>query len=291
MNKNIGGKTKMSHFAVAVFQEPNGKTLEQLLAPYQENNMGDCPKEYLEFICTEDEYRKEFEEDSVTMVRKPNGNLIYTWDDELAKLKQQIKNDDTQKMQEEYDKLLVSHGYEKVEIMHKDRYPDFDAFMKDWAGYDGKDPETGKYGYWENPNKKWDWWQIGGRYSGLLKLRDSGNVVNSAKIKDIDFEGMTQARIQEYEACWKEAEGKDNATRYFMFGIEKNITLEDYLRKAQMFTTFAVITPDGKWYEKGEMSWWACVSNEEAEWDEKYKERFLDTANPEWTLTIVDCHI
>lgn len=281
----------MSHFAVAVFQEPNGKTLEQLLAPYQENNMGDCPKEYLEFICTEDEYRKEFEEDSVTMVRKPNGNLIYTWDDELAKLKQQIKNDDTQKMQEEYDKLLVSHGYEKVEIMHKDRYPDFDAFMKDWAGYDGKDPETGKYGHWENPNKKWDWWQIGGRYSGLLKLRDSGNVVNSAKIKDIDFEGMTQARIQEYEACWKEAEGKDNATRYFMFGIEKNITLEDYLRKAQMFTTFAVILPDGKWYEKGEMGWWACVSNEEAEWEEKYKERFLDNADPEWTLTIVDCHI
>lgn len=72
---------------------------------------------------------------------------------------------------------------------------------------------------------------------------------------------------------------------------KKNITLEDYLRKAQMFTTFAVITPDGKWYEKGEMGWWACVSNEEAEWEEKYKERFLDNADPEWTLTIVDCHI
>jgi len=281
----------MSHFAVAVFQEPNGKTLEQLLAPYQENNMGDCPKEYLEFICTEDEYRKEFEEDSVTMVRKPNGNLIYTWDDELAKLKQQIKNDDTQKMQEEYDKLLVSHGYEKVEIMHKDRYPDFDAFMKDWAGYDGKDPETGKYGYWENPNKKWDWWQIGGRYSGLLKLRDSGNVVNSAKIKDIDFEGMIQDQIKRYEDYWKEAEGKDDAARYILYGIKKDETKEDYLKKAQTFTTFAVILPDGKWYGNGEMGWWACVSNEEAEWDEKYKERFLDTANPEWILTIVDCHI
>jgi len=58
-----------------------------------------------------------------------------------------------------------------------------------------------------------------------------------------------------------------------------------------MFTTFAVILPDGKWYEKGEMGWWACVSNEEAEWEEKYKERFLDNADPEWTLTIVDCHI
>jgi predicted acetyltransferase len=28
----------------------------------------------------------------------------------------------------------------------------------------------GKYGYWENPNSKWDWYQIGGRWTGLLPV-------------------------------------------------------------------------------------------------------------------------
>lgn len=39
----------MSHFTVAVFSD-GSKTVEKLLAPYQENNMGDCPKEYLERV-------------------------------------------------------------------------------------------------------------------------------------------------------------------------------------------------------------------------------------------------
>jgi len=123
-----------------------------------------------------------------------------------------------------------------------------------------------------------------------LKIK-SGKEVDSAQLKGIDFDGMLQDRIQEREKYWAEAEGQDDALRYFKYGIKKEVTREEYLKQAQFFTTFAVILPDGKWYEKGEMGWWACVSNEEAEWGEKYKERFLDNADPEWILTIVDCHI
>lgn len=36
----------MSHFPVAVISEKL-EDVERLMAPYQENNMGDCPKEYL----------------------------------------------------------------------------------------------------------------------------------------------------------------------------------------------------------------------------------------------------
>ena len=40
----------MSHFTVGVFIDTKkDKKLGDLLAPYQENNMGDCTKEYLEF--------------------------------------------------------------------------------------------------------------------------------------------------------------------------------------------------------------------------------------------------
>ena len=39
----------MSHFSVAVISNDNEQSVEELLAPYQENNMGDCPSEFLEF--------------------------------------------------------------------------------------------------------------------------------------------------------------------------------------------------------------------------------------------------
>lgn len=33
------------------------------------------------------------------------------------------------------------------------------------------DEKQGDYGYWYNPNAKWDWWTVGGRWSGLLHLK------------------------------------------------------------------------------------------------------------------------
>ena len=38
------------HFPVGVLVDKKGKKLEELLAPYQENKMGNCPKEFLEFM-------------------------------------------------------------------------------------------------------------------------------------------------------------------------------------------------------------------------------------------------
>ena len=91
-----------------------------------------------------------------------------------------------------------------------------------------------------NPNAHWDYWDIGGRWSGLLKV---GNArVNSARVRDIDFDSAP-------------------------------------------FITFAVLTPDGEWEEQGGS--WGANPN----WEKSYKERFIDTADPNLILTIVDCHI
>ncbi len=37
-----------------------------------------------------------------------------------------------------------------------------------------------------NPNGKWDYWVIGGRWDKLLKIKD-GEVTNTARVKDVDF--------------------------------------------------------------------------------------------------------
>jgi hypothetical protein len=54
----------------------------------------------------------------------------------------------------------------------KEKYPDFTEYIEDYCGYD-RNKETGKYGYWHNPNSKWDWYSLGGRWSGSFKLKTS----------------------------------------------------------------------------------------------------------------------
>ena len=62
----------------------------------------------------------------------------------------------------------------------------------------------------------------------------------------------------------------------------------------ESFTSYAVITPDGEWHAPGEMGWFACSTETDEEWNDwaaHYKERFIDTADPNMYLTLVDCHI
>jgi len=57
----------------------------------------------------------------------------------------------------------------------------------------------------------------------------------------------------------------------------------------------AVVTPDGEWYEKGEMGWFCATSEtaeESLEWDLNFYERFIKEAiEKNYYLTVVDCHI
>ncbi|WP_231115051.1 hypothetical protein [Neomoorella thermoacetica] len=64
-----------------------------------------------------------------------------------------------------------------------------------------------------------------------------------------------------------------------------------YIKRNVNFTTFAVITPDGTWHEKGNMGWWGIVTNEKDNWEENYFKNFIEPADPETIITIVDCHI
>src|SRR5215470_13758335 len=46
--------------------------------------------------------------------------------------------------------------------------PDFDAFVHRFTRFDQRDPDTSRYGRWLNPVGYWDWWELGGRYSGAI---------------------------------------------------------------------------------------------------------------------------
>ena len=74
-----------------------------------------------------------------------------------------------------------------------------------------------------NPNRKWDWYQVGGRWSGFLQVKPGAagemgqrswmnrgqptdpNTCDSALKKDIDFEGMRSKAGDEAAKRWDEA--------------------------------------------------------------------------------------
>lgn len=68
---------------------------------------------------------------------------------------------------------------------------------------------------------------------------------------------------------------------------------ETYIQNARnrAISTFAVIK-DGKWYEKGSMGFWACVSNEkdQDEWEKEFSS-LLDTLPDDTLISVYDCHI
>jgi hypothetical protein len=112
-----------------------------------------------------------------------------------------------------------------------------------------------------NPDSKWDWWVIGGRWDGIISK--SG----------------------------KQRESKDGG---FNFGdehhdMEKNICLVKELPAKSL--PFAIVTPDGEWHEKGEMGWWGLTNNEKEDntW-EKELHKILKKYADDYIIG-VDCHI
>lgn len=188
----------------------------------------------------------------------------------------------------------------------------FEEMLRDWYG--GTVDEEGLY-YVTNPNAKWDWYQLGGRWSGYFILKPGKKGVlgekswtnekeetplrraDQARKGDIDFEAMKAARLKDAEETWAEYEKKkkepdfDATQAYFGFGIRKEDTKESYLARRGTFSTHAVLK-DGDWFEVGKMGWWAVVTDEKdaSEWEAEFA-KLLDGLPDDTLLSVYDLHI
>ena len=150
-----------------------------------------------------------------------------------------------------------------------------------------------------NPNAKWDYYCVGGRWSGMLKTKNGE--ADEARVKDIDFT-PNQKSYERALRFWDViVEGKPKKEDENFFTIYKPEYYADiygdretYAKAISSFQTFAVILPDGTWLEEGHMGCFgisSSTSDDVREWSANYKKNFIDTADPEWILSIVDCHI
>lgn len=301
----------MSHFAVAVISDGT-KKVSELLAPYQENNMGDCPKEYLEFHSIEEEYRQRYESSGCEYVFMPDGRRLLPRDEEF-------RVDGSIGFGSRSHE--VPEHLEKREIPYKETFATFDDYMREWCDYE-KDPETDEYGYWENPNAKWDWWLCGGRWRAQVRASEGdcapyprynfgGETTweeatdyppehfDQAKLGDMiwDRDEAEEKRLSDQWRAWvdgEEVEGVEAPSPFAVAHAKEYSDREAYVLCESTMWWRSVITPDGKWHEVGEMGWWGISSESGeglAEWAKAFKERFIDPYPPEYTLTVVDCHI
>ena len=206
------------------------------------------------------------------------------------------------------------------EIALSDKYPLYDDFLRDWHGIEDLSKPQG---YHFNPKAKWDWYQLGGRWSGFFKLKSQAKgvlgeqswtneadpikagYVDQAKKCDIDFDGMADEKFEllsetydRFETEYKKGD-MESGNGYFNYGVENTGTRENYIpeTRAQFLerrggvSTLAVLK-DGEWYEKGEMGWFGCVSNEKAPdaWRNEFS-TLLDSLPDDTLLSVYDCHI
>ncbi len=171
------------------------------------------------------------------------------------------------------------------------------------------DSITGKKGYWHNPNARWDWYSIGGRWAGKLKLKKAEGVgtgvecCDTARVRDCDF-SPDEEEYREAIRCWEIAvEGspmtEEEREKYVLlykgeYYIQQFGSKENYAKQMSDFSTYAFITADGAWHETGRMGWFG-VDNATRESREAYLKAFSDyleeAREQDLLITIVDCHI
>lgn len=182
---------------------------------------------------------------------------------------------------------------------------------------DGREGHEGKRGYWRNPNQKWDWWKVGGRFRGAIgeddtvRLRDW----NPPKERRWNAESMWAAH-QKIEAAKAAGTKPDMMDQWNLshalhdLGLMRKtegqqdgrpgwepipFTLED-LRTTHAWyflpATYAVLDSNG-WKAKAKMGWFGCDDSEMERskawalgWHKLVTER-----DPDSILVLIDCHI
>jgi hypothetical protein len=146
----------------------------------------------------------------------------------------------------------------------------------------------------DNPNGKWEYWTVGGRFNKLLKLDETQAFVNSGLVKDLDFtfnKDEYAKGIRFWELCIENQEPKD-AYEKFLIKVESDKpaiyyeriygSKEIYAEARAHFSTWAVITADGTWHE------FSGNPKDVIQWVKEYRARFIETADPNHIVTIVD---
>lgn len=296
----------MSHFATLVIHK-EGADIDGILAPFCETD-----EDFFEFYDFTDEIKKEYSAVTVKRVKMPDGKY-YNYGDKIFAKK--VSKEEYYKNQNGF-RSYISSGrnglnteyilYDYIEkggalvdvpakeIMTLGEYAEYCGYCK-YKQDENIPDEDAVFGYYFNPNAEWDWFKIGGRWNNSIKTK-SGVFCNSCKIGEIDFtpdERKMEINRRFWEIVVDKEPLKEGEKKPFCFYTEEYLKKlygdkETYALRNSTFSTYSILTPDGEW-----LSLSSATENEEREWYKFYQsiiKKFAEE-NPDYVVTLVDCHI
>lgn len=150
-----------------------------------------------------------------------------------------------------------------------------------------------------NPNPKWDWYQIGGRFANSIPVREDDDVVYKtyARVGDVIWERtLTDEHLKELEKYYEEASAlrKDGTSENPLFFMHYP-TLKDYINEFKYFRPYSLLSGD-KWLESDGDIWFedevqeAAIEESQQQYIKAFNEE-VEKLNKDDYLVIVDLHI
>lgn len=205
----------MSHFSVLVItdEEPDHDVLAAVLQPFHEYECTGVEDQYVVDVDVTEEVLSGYAKATETRLRDPDGALHNRFD-ESGNWKPEFSQPGDYGQRRE----LIPDGWTSVEIPTSD-VEDIETWAKDYGGWFKRD---GRFYDRTNPNKKWDWWAVGGRYNGRLLtvagdgMKGEGGLMTPVKATgfdavrrdNLDFAAMKLARQAERQKWLDEVVAK-----------------------------------------------------------------------------------
>lgn len=158
----------MSHFSVLVIsgEKPTDDVLARILQPWHEYECTGIDDQYVVDVDITNEVREQFAKPQKVLVLADG--TVHSRRDQKFYTKKAVPKDIFSR-----DKFEMPDGA-RAEKMTADEarkhgvgYASMAECAKDYFGVESE--RDGKFFRRTNPNKKWDWWQVGGRWSGMFK--------------------------------------------------------------------------------------------------------------------------
>ena len=264
----------MSHFSVMVFTNPNSnRSIADLLERFDEN------------LPVRSVISKE---DVVEGVRKDH--------DVFSKI---VYSDYKDAPDSFFDKLnKAEFDYVTKTIPEMLQYSDEEAYQSHIKYIEEDDVlSDGSVVQWHNPEAKWDWYVIGGRFENQIPLKD-GTLVDSSVCSEIRLE-PTQEEIDKLKDEWNKHTNTDVelGEGEFLFYkpsyyLERYGDEDAYIKANVGLIAYAMLTPKGEWIQSGEMGLFGIgtdTADSEIQFAEKLQTYIKE--NPGLVATMIDCHI
>lgn len=136
------------------------------------------------------------------------------------------------------------------------------SVLVDDCGYTEKD---GRFGTVGNPKGYWDWFTVGGRWEGFLKLNKEVKNPEDVIEYTADCTHCSGCRREDFDYEGQKKDIKQNAL-------------------------FFAVLKDGEWYGSADLGWFGTTSNEQDDWAAT-EAKLLSECDPKDQVVLVDYHI